>query len=67
MRAQKAQENVTRIEFGEGDLLTMEGLFQKRYTHRVPIQQSLQGIRVNITWRWILEHQGHCQFVVNKN
>ncbi len=58
---------VSRIELGNGDLLTMEGLMQKHYLHRVPVQNSLDGVRVNITWRWILKHQGHCPLCVQSS
>ena len=51
---------ITRIELGSGDILTMEGLMQKHYLHRVPVQPTLDGIRVNVTWRWITQHQAHC-------
>ena len=51
-----------RIELGDGDLLTMEGLFQRNYVHRVPPAPNDQGLRINITWRTIIKHDRNCKF-----
>lgn len=48
-----------RIHLESGDLMTMEGLTQKYYQHRVP-KEKAQGPRINLTWRWIRQHQGRC-------
>eukprot|EP00927_Polykrikos_kofoidii_P019330 TRINITY_DN19023_c0_g1_i1.p1 TRINITY_DN19023_c0_g1~~TRINITY_DN19023_c0_g1_i1.p1 ORF type:complete len:343 (-),score=38.42 TRINITY_DN19023_c0_g1_i1:120-1148(-) len=48
-----------KIEIRSGDLLTMEGLTQKHYLHRVP-RQKTAGPRINLTWRWIRKHQARC-------
>ena len=50
-----------KIELRMGDLLTMEGLMQKHYQHRVPRQRDV-GPRINLTWRWIKKHQAQCPF-----
>lgn len=47
------------IELGNGDIATMEGLVQKHYQHRVPKEKAI-GPRINLTWRWIKQHQGRC-------
>ncbi len=54
------QNKVVRLELGDGDLLTMEGLFQKNYIHRVPAQPNEQGLRINITWRSVIRHDKSC-------
>ena len=49
---------------GHGDLLTMEGMFQKHYFHSVWPGDSkdycddplTQGERINLTWRTIVQH-----------
>ena len=38
-----------------GDLLTMEGLFQNHYEHQVPKEIGVNEAGVNVTWRWILK------------
>jgi epoxyqueuosine reductase QueG len=39
-----------------GDLSTMEGLCQKHYRHSVPADLSVTQPRINLTWRWIVDH-----------
>merc|ERR1712048_1419711 len=41
-----------RMQLGDGDICTMEGLTQKYYQHRVP-KEGAQGPRINLTWRWV--------------
>lgn len=41
------------VELQNGDLCTMEGLFQKHYKHCVPKEKSVKDPRINLTWRWI--------------
>lgn len=49
-----------------GDVLTMEGLFQKHYSHQVPRGPTAvesdppQRVRVNLTWRRIVAHKPYC-------
>jgi len=50
----------TRLNLGSGDLCTMEGMFQKHYTHRVPREEGIQGERINLTWRYIRKHDPQC-------
>ena len=46
-----------RLELGDGDLCTMEGMTQKYYKHRVPkVAGKNVGARINLTWRWIVQH-----------
>lgn len=45
-----------KVALNGGDLLTMEGMTQKHYQHSVP--RHKEG-RVNLTWRWILKHNGY--------
>jgi len=39
---------------GNGDVMTMEGLFQKHYKHSVPKSSIPCGKRLNFTFRWIV-------------
>jgi len=47
---------IKELLLGDGDLMTMEGLFQKHYLHRVPKEPHIEGKRLNFTWRWITAH-----------
>ncbi len=44
----------------DGDLCLMDGLMQKCFQHRVPKEPEFEGERINLTWRWILQHQAEC-------
>eukprot|EP00913_Durusdinium_trenchii_P003210 g2968.t1 len=44
----------------DGDLCTMEGLCQKHYRHRVPPEEDVVEPRINLTWRWIVQHDDVC-------
>jgi len=46
-----------------GDLATMEGKFQRHYLHAVPKEPRVSEPRINLTWRWITQHnrQSGCQ------
>ncbi|CAE7359206.1 unnamed protein product [Symbiodinium microadriaticum] len=46
-------DSTVRLELGDGDLCTMEGLVQKHFQHRVPREDKVTGPRINLTWRWI--------------
>jgi hypothetical protein len=57
-------DDVQEILLGHGDLMTMEGMFQKYYLHSVWPGDSkeyedhplTQGERINLTWRTIVKH-----------
>jgi len=49
-----------KLQLRDGDLCTMEGMFQKYYDHRVPREDKKVGPRINITWRWLVEHFPTC-------
>eukprot|EP00930_Biecheleria_cincta_P039864 TRINITY_DN27362_c0_g1_i1.p1 TRINITY_DN27362_c0_g1~~TRINITY_DN27362_c0_g1_i1.p1 ORF type:complete len:700 (+),score=87.26 TRINITY_DN27362_c0_g1_i1:98-2197(+) len=51
---------ITKVVLADGDLCTMEGLMQRHYKHRVPIEKDIDGPRVNLTWRWIVKHDSDC-------
>merc|ERR1712113_677219 len=38
-------------------LMTMEGMVQKHYQHRVPREEYIKGPRINLTWRWVVKHR----------
>lgn len=44
------------INLKSGDIFTMEGLFQRFYSHRILQQPYIQKNRINFTWRWIILH-----------
>mmetsp|Transcript_100485 Transcript_100485/g.324022 ORF Transcript_100485/g.324022 Transcript_100485/m.324022 type:complete len:120 (-) Transcript_100485:323-682(-) len=56
---EEAEPPSCRIELRSGDLVTMEGLMQKHYQHRVP-REKATGPRINLTWRWIRKHALRC-------
>ena len=47
---------IKQIVLHNGDIMTMEGLFQKYYLHRVPKSYDVSSARINFTWRWIKQH-----------
>lgn len=63
-KGKKNADDVREILLGHGDLMTMEGLFQKYYLHSVWPGDSknvsdhplCQGERINLTWRTIVRH-----------
>jgi len=48
------------LRLENGDLCTMEGLFQKYYWHSAPWEEDAPSPRINLTWRWIVEHRPDC-------
>ena len=49
------------VPLENGDILTMEGLFQKFHKHRIPEADNQSvGPRINLTWRVIKEHTIDC-------
>lgn len=63
-KGNKYADHVTEIVLRHGDLITMEGMFQKYYLHSVWPGDSMgrvdhplcQGERINLTWRTIVRH-----------
>lgn len=51
---------VYSIFLGDGDVMTMEGMCQKHYQHRVPKEVGIKGGRINLTWRWVAKHNPRC-------
>ena len=54
--------NVDELQLRDGDLCTMEGRVQYVYKHQVP-KQPASGARINLTWRWIVQHQDSCPVI----
>lgn len=52
-RLQGTTETLDCVPLGNGDIMTMEGLFQKHYKHSVPASAEPTGPRINFTFRWI--------------
>ncbi|CAJ1328700.1 unnamed protein product [Effrenium voratum] len=55
-----SEDHTVRLELGDGDLCTMEGMLQKHLQHRVPREHQVSGPRINLTWRWIVKHAPGC-------
>lgn len=51
---------VSQLSLGDGDLCTMEGMFQKHFQHRVPKESYASSPRINLTWRWNIKHYPQC-------
>ena len=47
---------VSSTVLDDGDILTMEGMFQKYLKHRLKRDRRVLNSRINITWRWIKNH-----------
>ena len=45
----------SRCYLKNGDLLTMEGMHQKFYVHRLARYEKVERVRINMTWRWIID------------
>jgi len=57
----KDEQNLWEVKLGDGDLMTMEGMLQKHYMHRVPKESDIpDNPRINLTWRWIMKHNPKC-------
>jgi len=52
--------NTEKVTLHNGQLITMEGLFQKFCVHRVPSSYEHAGPRINLTWRTIKKHTEKC-------
>jgi len=56
----EGERSAFRILLNSGDMMTMEGMMQKHFQHRVPREGSVDGSRINLTWRWVVKHTPHC-------
>lgn len=67
------RESLKAVSLNPGDLLTMNGLFQKYYSHqltkgRSSHQQPLPTHkRINLTWRYIVQHKPYCPMCKTHN
>jgi len=43
-----------------GDIITMEGYFQRFYEHRLPPEPNNEQPRINLTFRWLVKHNVEC-------
>jgi len=57
---EERERPLKRFTLGNGDLMTMEGMVQKHYMHRVPKEDGIEGPRINLTWRWTVKHRPRC-------
>jgi alkylated DNA repair dioxygenase AlkB len=53
-QVRKGAGPVQTIELGHGSLLVMKPGMQKEWKHRVPKSKSPCGLRVNLTFRWMI-------------
>ncbi|CAJ1376455.1 unnamed protein product [Effrenium voratum] len=53
------ETQLQRVTLSSGDLLTMEGMVQKHFQHRVP-RENVKEPRINLTWRWVKRHVPDC-------
>ncbi|CAJ1377876.1 unnamed protein product [Effrenium voratum] len=60
LRPNDDQMSQTRLALANGDLCTMEGLFQKHYMHAVLQERHSRSARINLTWRWVVKHDREC-------
>ena len=56
----KGASTSRQLTLKSGDILVMLGKTQKHYSHRVPSDISVTQPRINLTWRWIRQHQAGC-------
>lgn len=57
----KQNNKITDLMLHSGDIVVMQGKFQKYYYHRIPKSFNTKcGTRVNFTWRWIKNHHNIC-------
>lgn len=60
------ERKVSLLHLGDGDLCTMEGMFQKHLLHRVPKEDTPHGARINLTWRFVVWHAPECDLHSSK-
>lgn len=53
-------EHPKSVMLSDGDMMTMEGMTQKHFQHRVPKEGYVDGPRINLTWRWTVRHTPRC-------
>ncbi|CAK0791732.1 unnamed protein product [Prorocentrum cordatum] len=51
------QREQVRVKLNGGDIITMEGMLQKHWQHRVPREPGVDAPRINFTWRTIVAHR----------
>merc|ERR1719487_659089 len=44
----------------------MEGMMQKHYQHTVPREKKKIGPRINLTWRWLVQHNADCPLAAER-
>ena len=59
LRCRTDADSSVVMSLTSGDVCTMEGMCQKHYLHRI-VPSSMQGGRINFTWRNIVKHATTC-------
>jgi len=57
---EEGERPIRQVMLGDGDLMTMEGMLQKHFQHRVPKEGGSDEPRINFTWRWNVKHTPRC-------
>eukprot|EP00929_Paragymnodinium_shiwhaense_P069969 TRINITY_DN35369_c0_g1_i5.p1 TRINITY_DN35369_c0_g1~~TRINITY_DN35369_c0_g1_i5.p1 ORF type:complete len:507 (+),score=109.53 TRINITY_DN35369_c0_g1_i5:159-1679(+) len=60
LRRASEEKPAASLQLRSGDLCTMEGLMQRFYEHQLKKDKSSKMTRVNLTWRWIVQHERAC-------
>ena len=58
MRRRASEDVPSSMRLDNGDVLVMDGQAQSEYEHCTT--SELQGPRVNLTYRWVVQHIASC-------
>ena len=53
-RVPKDQRRTVRIRLGDGSLLFMAGATQRNWQHRLPADEAVESMRINLTFRRVV-------------
>ena len=56
------EEDPAPLVLGDGDLCVMAGAFQRHLEHMVPFENSVEGVRINLTFRYLIQHTNQCEY-----
>ena len=61
------KSKIHKINIKNGDILIMTGYFQKIYLHRIKEDNNINGLRINLTFRKIINHHQYCPLNIKIN
>ena len=61
------RKTIFAVDLVDGAICCMEGMTQKHFHHRIPEQKDQHAPRINLTWRWILEHTSECSSITPRD